>query len=590
MNKHRSWSIEGRFSSALGARLVQSVKLSEGAALRSLTLMSVLLVLLRGAVIAAPELSIRTDARQYYAGDTVQLCASALNLGEPVIVDVYVGLSTPHQGLWVFQPWGWSQTARPRLSGVSFAAGMQISDFPVVSLALPRFMPPAYETGEYGFLAALTTPGSPEIVSGPVSTSFSFGCEARPDVYVDSIHGSDSDDGSEASPFKTISHALASVIGSEEEPLTIHIHPGTYSNSSNGERFPLVLNSWTSLAGAPGDPSVLDGELQEEVILRCAGAQGVSIENLTITGTGESSWGTTRKTGAGVLCESSQVQIANCVIEDNNGTGIVCDSSIAVIQENIIRENKWGGIVCSGSSRMKVLENEILQNSGNGGIDAAGIDALTVIGNSISGNQSEWGGAIHCYGDLVRIEDNVMLNNRSSNSGGGICCFYDPIIHNNLIAGNYAGAGWGGGICCWGGSPTITNNTFSANRYNGEGASGDHIYHTYSGWPVVVNCIFVSPSGSVVDCDVTYSLIDEWHTGEGNIHSEPLFVSGPFGGYYLDPESPCIDAGDRSATDARLDRYTTQADGSPDTSIVDIGFHYPIPEEQDINRNEEEVE
>ena len=125
----------------------------------------------------------------------------------------------------------------------------------------------------------------------------------------------------------------------------------------------------------------------------------------------------------------------------------------------------------------------------------------------------------------------------------------------------------------------MMNNTFSSNSYSGEGASGNHIYHAYTGSAVVVNCIFVSPSGSVVGCQVTYSLIDEWYTGLGNIHADPLFVPGPLGSYYLDPQSPCIDAGDRSAADAQLDGYTTQADGSPDTGIVDIGFHYPSTEQ-----------
>jgi len=56
-----------------------------------------------------------------------------------------------------------------------------------------------------------------------------------------------------------------------------------------------------------------------------------------------------------------------------------------------------------------------------------------------------------------------------------------------------------------------------------------------------------------------------------------MFVSGPQGEYYLDPDSPCIDAGSRSASEAGLSDRTTQADGKPDTGTVDMGFHYPVP-------------
>ena len=56
-----------------------------------------------------------------------------------------------------------------------------------------------------------------------------------------------------------------------------------------------------------------------------------------------------------------------------------------------------------------------------------------------------------------------------------------------------------------------------------------------------------------------------------------MFVTGPFGYYYLDPASPCIDAGSRSSDEAGLSDRTTQADGTPDAGTVDMGYHYPVP-------------
>lgn len=63
---------------------------------------------------------------------------------------------------------------------------------------------------------------------------------------------------------------------------------------------------------------------------------------------------------------------------------------------------------------------------------------------------------------------------------------------------------------------------------------------------------------------------------DGNLYGDPMYVSGPFGDFYLDPQSPCIDAGRRSAFDAGVSDRTTQSDGTPDTGVVDMGYHYPI--------------
>jgi len=80
-----------------------------------------------------------------------------------------------------------------------------------------------------------------------------------------------------------------------------------------------------------------------------------------------------------------------------------------------------------------------------------------------------------------------------------------------------------------------------------------------------------------VNCSATYCCIEDDDGGEGIIHDDPMFVSGPLGNFYLHPLSPCIDAGSRTAEEAGLSNRTTQADGTPDTGIVDMGYHYPLP-------------
>jgi hypothetical protein len=79
--------------------------------------------------------------------------------------------------------------------------------------------------------------------------------------------------------------------------------------------------------------------------------------------------------------------------------------------------------------------------------------------------------------------------------------------------------------------------------------------------------------------------------GEGNIAADPLFVTGPLGDYYLRQQdagqvltSPCVDAGSDAAANLGLDVFTTRTDGIGDTRQVDMGYHYPFAETEELTR------
>lgn len=78
----------------------------------------------------------------------------------------------------------------------------------------------------------------------------------------------------------------------------------------------------------------------------------------------------------------------------------------------------------------------------------------------------------------------------------------------------------------------------------------------------------------------TYTCCSQVLAGTGNITSNPLFVTGPQGRFYLSQtaagqptNSPCVNAGDPSST---MIVGTTRTDQVPDAGIVDMGYHYPI--------------
>jgi hypothetical protein len=159
-----------------------------------------------------------------------------------------------------------------------------------------------------------------------------------------------------------------------------------------------------------------------------------------------------------------------------------------------------------------------------------------ISGNSISGNTSGAGGGLYmCSG---AIHDNVISANRASDGGGLYEC--QGVIRNNTIISNSAGHG-GGLAWCSGGA--------------------------------IVNCIIwgnmAEDSPQLYYChEPTYSCIQGW-TGDpikyGNTAGDPRFARPGFwddagtpddksddswveGDYHLSLGSPCIDAGDNSAT------------------------------------------
>ncbi len=88
-----------------------------------------------------------------------------------------------------------------------------------------------------------------------------------------------------------------------------------------------------------------------------------------------------------------------------------------------------------------------------------------------------------------------------------------------------------------------------------------------------------------VDCaDVSYSSLQYGTCSNinGNISDDPLFVPGPLGDYYLSQitagqfvDSPCLDAGNDSATTLEVDQFSTRTDHAGDIGLVDMGYHYP---------------
>ncbi len=211
----------------------------------------------------------------------------------------------------------------------------------------------------------------------------------------------------------------------------VNVGPGTYSPSTNGESFPIVMkNGVTLMSRDEAISTIIDAE-QTNTVLQC-----ISLDkNTTIRGF-------TIRHGSAF-----------------NAGGLYCENSSMIIEDNIISENDATGG----------------QTGKGGGLYILSCDSIQVRNNSISGN--------YVYGYHYSENDA-----RAYAYGGGIYCESShPIIADNSITGNssYAYSSYGGyvgsaysysygaGIYCKTSSPQLGNNVIMTNSTSAYGRSGD---------------------------------------------------------------------------------------------------------------------
>ncbi|MBU1518656.1 MAG: S8 family serine peptidase [Planctomycetes bacterium] len=236
--------------------------------------------------------------------------------------------------------------------------------------------------------------------------------------------------------------------------------------------------------------------------------------------------------------------------------------------------------------------------------------AATVEGITIKNGDEYYGGAIECE-DASPTINNCIITDSTAVYGGAIDCFYaSPVINNCIIAGNISYYDGGAIECSSESSPDITNCLITDNNsLNGYGAIDCYDYSS----PAIINCTIADNTGSgsfggvyasygssstvrnsilwnngddiYGPTTLTYSCIQDGDTGTGNINTDPLLKTGPWGNYYLSqiaagqlaPNSPCIDTGGDSNDTifGSGHSFTTRTDNIPDSNTVDMGFHYP---------------
>jgi len=269
----------------------------------------------------------------------------------------------------------------------------------------------------------------------------------------------------------------------------------------------------------------------------------------------------------------------NCIIE-HSGRGLEVFGDGVTIDGFTITGEGYGIVLLAGPA---TITDCLITENTRGGIQLG--YAETTISNcefSWNVNDHEFGGGgIQAWGDFT--VDNCLFHHNAAWTDS-------PGLH-----------GQGGAIWCTFSSATITNCTFHSNyaeNYGGAIASSqDHAPGTSRGSEITTleNCILwgnIAGTGANEafmwdsTLEISHSTVEGGQSscngslswGDGMIESDPLFVTGYLGDYYLSQtaagqpvDSPCVDTGN---PETQLIEGTTRTDHVLDSGVIDMGFHY----------------
>ena len=341
-------------------------------------------------------------------------------------------------------------------------------------------------------------------------------CISVDEFYV-SVNGSNSNQGTEESPFQTIGHAL-SMVKTNGQITTINVASGIYSTALTGEIFPITIPNNVHLIGEDSESTILDASADQEnesAVILIHEVETLTLKNFTLRNGYSEAHGCA---GGGALLIA-----ADDMYNPSSGNGGPEQGEISTpLIENLIIEDSHsytGGGLSFFRVNGPIVNNLIIRNNTSslhgGGIfiyvSDVTLNDLTIYGNETLGTEVDdishgggiminqgggtynnlhiydntavaMGGALWCsYGGWWSLNNSLIENNNASWNGGGIA-FYDnnttdgiPEINNCTISNNNAnGSGWfgyGGGYWSFNSDVIIDSSVFSSNSANNNGGA-----------------------------------------------------------------------------------------------------------------------
>jgi hypothetical protein len=398
---------------------------------------------------------------------------------------------------------------------------------------------------------------------------------ARATTYYVATTGSDSNPGTQAQPFKTISKGIATAASGD----TLLVADGTYNEHDlDFGTKNLVLQSQSNHPAA----CILDCQQLGAGIL-IQGGQTATISGLTI----QNGLTPNNHTAGGVYVSFSNASVTNCLFTGNgfgfsNGLGadaLYVDGSNVTVTGCTFSANGnisrgVDSVVFVGNSGNAALSDCTFANNastplaqggapgsvctvtrcsftGNSGLYAGAIDedlgggTLTATACIFQGNSSVMFGAVVCEGGTVTLRSSLFLGTDHNVVAEALQVGTISVI-NCTIAGHWAAL-----QAQVGGHLTVANSIIWGDDPQNAG-------------------IFVLNGGTGT---ATNSDIIGGFAGTGNINTDPLFVNPAGGNFHLQPTSPCINTGSAAAPNlpaADLDGVPRILGSAPDMGAYEF--------------------
>ena len=334
--------------------------------------------------------------------------------------------------------------------------------------------------------------------------------------------------------------------------------------------------------------------------------------------------------------ESSSIEIMNCQFDYNDaefdgGAVYVYVSSADIVDCTFDHNTSWrgGGIAMLDDSNTTLNSCSFTNNSvsyNGGAIYFREQDNLSIIKCDFYGNSAEHGGAIkggdnsdpefsmidcRLFSNIATVRgggmflermllniSNCIIDSCSAEKGGGFYIENQNETHcvNCLVTNNSSDEDGGGIYVYENATLDLDNCTVANNTSLSKGGGG--IFITSASEMDLRNSIlyFNSPTSIFLEdgtCTANYCDIESGWPGTEIITDDPLFVSGPYGDYYLSyadagqpVSSPCYGVSIDQASSICyttpietfcMDQKTTRTDHVFDGGIINLGFHYTTP-------------
>ena len=192
---------------------------------------------------------------------------------------------------------------------------------------------------------------------------------AATDYWVDALNGDDQNgNGGRTAPWQTITFSLTKLAAND----TLHVMPGLYDGTGNGETFPLQLPAGVVVEGVSARDCIVDGEGNPARVIEMNSQ--TRVRYLTVKGATAGWWNAAIADWTG----HNDWQVVGCIIDSPNARGIhVWDKNSNVV----IADNFFANVYNDNVSVFASTNVDIVNNTFDGTTQKS-LKAIIITGNN----------------------------------------------------------------------------------------------------------------------------------------------------------------------------------------------------------------